>query len=71
MRCAVEARGKDAVQWRSLEVNAVMPAIKRRKSFWRDEVIPAVENELDIFAEEGIRTTLRAMFYRLYSRGYS
>ena len=47
-----------------------MPAIKeRRKSFWRDEVIPAVKNELDIFAEEGITPTLRAMFYRLYSRG--
>lgn len=49
-----------------------MPSIrnaKRRKSFWRDEIIPAVEKELGIFEHEGIKPTLRSMFYRLYSKG--
>lgn len=39
-----------------------------RRTNWKD-VIEAAKVELENFASEGYKPTLRAMFYRLYSRG--
>ena len=43
--------------------------IKKKNRNWEQEVLPDVKKELEKFYEQGIRPTLRSIFYRLASRG--